>query len=227
MSVLLHHRREEGEKAIKQLQERRSEIAEALNAIAFAANTITGRVVTLVEMESLLTSNPYPVKLTAACYKFWLNHTGYEQLPVKEEALATAFYPDANVGALIKAVTSYNGWSNDANRYWQDGVFVAPEVTKGERASILERAEIRVDTEQDATFYREVEKMVDLANYQNAKTQHDTVTLRDLTTGQNGVYRGLIRTVPAGPHPLDKPTLAVNLAAFNPVVSNYKAFDEA
>lgn len=226
MSVLLHRRRELAEAQIKVLEDRRKEIATNLQKIHHATKDITGKVSSPAILDKLLNSSNRVGSAEEEAVRLWLNYSGYQDLPIKDAALTTAFYYPRSLSKLIEAVGNYYPESTDYQRYWKKDRFVVPPVTEEERAGIIERTEIRAKTEDDAELYRSAEKIVNLANLRNRTVGANVVKIADLTRDGNIIYNGLIKVKPAGPHPLDEPTFEVDNTAFNMVKINYQAFDE-
>lgn len=225
MSVLIHRRRNEAEAQLTALAERRKEIAGNLQRLHDAVKPITGKEVTPYVIGKLLTGHQAEDAEREAV-RTWLNYSGYKDLPVRDEALTTAFYYPKELTALIEAANDCYPATDEPKRYWAKDKFTAPPITQEERAAIMERAEIRAATEADAELYRSAERLVNLANARNQSAGANIVSLADLTTGANIMFSGLVKVKPAGPHPLDEPTFIVDDSGLNMVRTNYRAFDE-
>ncbi|SEQ07907.1 hypothetical protein [Neolewinella agarilytica] len=226
MSVLIHRRRDLAEAQLTALAERRKEIAGNLQRLHDAITPLTeGKAATPYMMDKLLTAGNHADDTERAAVRLWLDYSGYQDLPVRDSALTTAFFYPKELTALIEVANDCYPVSEDPKRYGKDE-FTPPPITPDERAAIMERAEVRAATDADAELYRSAERLVNLANARNQSAGANIVSLADLTTGANIMFSGLVKVKPAGPHPLDEPTFIVDDSGLNMVRTNYRAFDE-
>lgn len=228
MTVLLHRRREIAEAKITALAERRQQIADKLNNLHKVAKVIGGPNVNHEEVASLYGGEFTDRDPETRAIRFWLRYNGWSDLPIKDSAIRTAFHLPRKVDNLIQAVKDSGiiGGIKDPIQYANGDRFAPPPVTDEERAKIMEREEVRAQSEAVAELYQSVEKVVNLANLRNKTAGHDLITIGDLTTGPNVMYGGLIKKTKQGPHILDKPVFEVDGSAFDLVRIDYRAQDE-
>lgn len=227
MSILIDSRRELAEQHISDLAQRRKEIAGMLQRVCTAMAAVKERPATFADVAAVLPTTRRHNAVAAKVANMLLpkGDDMAQLVAIKTDAIpeCLVFAPEAQ--ELIDAAEVATFASTDPMLYWQGGKFVPIEVTDDEKENIYKRAEIRAATEGDAILYKEVEKICSLANLRNAQDVTQ-IRIKELTTGANIIYAGLLYLAPKGPHLLDKAQFRVNRSAFNCIEHKYQAFDE-